>query len=285
MPSVSFEYFPPRNESGHSVLTETVDVLSAFQPEFQSVTFGAGGSSRSGTLKIVEEISNKAVGTAASHLTYTGSSEAEVTQFAEELWLNGIRKLVALRGDDRGDGREEVYSCTADFVRALRKVHPFEIAVSCYPEVHPMAQSRKADIAVLKDKQDAGATLAISQFFFDNSVFYEFVAEAREAGVTIPIIPGILPIYNFERVREMASQCGAHIPDFVHDAFDSVNTCGAEDLEVASELLKAQVHDLAIAGFEQIHIYTLNRSHLAGKAAEAFLQAHLDRSTFVKKVA
>lgn len=285
MPSVSFEYFPPRNENGHGVLTETVDVLSAFQPEFQSVTYGAGGSSRSGTLKVVEEISSRAVGTAASHLTYTGSSVEEVTQFAEELWKNGIRKLVALRGDDRGEGRKEAFSSTAEFVQALRNVHPFEIAVSCYPEVHPLAQSREADLEVLKAKQDAGATLAISQFFFDNSTFYDFVSEAREAGVTIPIIPGILPIYNFKRVKEMAAQCGAQIPDFVNEAFDKANTCGTDDLEVASELLKAQVHDLAIAGFEQIHIYTLNRSHLAGRAAEAFLQAHLDRTPEVKKVA
>ena len=285
MPSVSFEYFPPRNESGYGVLTETVDVLSAFQPDFQSVTYGAGGSSRSGTLKIVEEISSRSVGSAASHLTYTGSSEAEVTEFAEELWNNGIRKLVALRGDDRGSDRKEDFASTADFVRALKKVHPFEIAVSCYPEIHPLAKSREADIAVLKDKQDAGATLAISQFFFDNSVFYDFVSEARAAGVTIPIVPGILPIYNFKRVQEMAAQCGALVPQFVHNAFDKVNTCGADDLEVASELLKAQVHDLAVAGFEQIHIYTLNRSQLAGKAAEAFLQAHLDRSADIKKVA
>lgn len=285
MPSVSFEYFPPRNENGHGVLTETVDVLSAFQPEFQSVTYGAGGSSRSGTLKTVEEISARAIGTAASHLTYTGSTHEEVTQFAEELWQNGIRRLVALRGDDRGQRRKEAFSSTADFVKALKAVHPFEVAVSCYPEVHPLAQSRTADIEVLKEKQEAGATLAISQFFFDNSVFYEFVSEARQAGVTIPIIPGILPIYNFKKVREMARQCGTFIPEFYHDAFSKVDTCGAADLEVASELLKAQVHDLAVAGFEQIHIYTLNRSQLAGTAAEAFLQAHLDRSTPSKKVA
>nr|MDJ0614188.1 methylenetetrahydrofolate reductase [Rhizobiaceae bacterium] len=214
-----------------------------------------------------------------------GSTRAEVVEFAEELWNNGIRRLVALRGDARGAGQEEAFGSTADFVRALKSVHPFEIAVSCYPEVHPLAQSREEDIAVLKAKQDAGATLAISQFFFDNSAFYEFVAEARKAGVTIPIVPGILPIYNFKRVQEMAEQCGAHIPDFVIAAFDKANTCGTDDLEVASELLKAQVHDLAVAGFEQIHIYTLNRSHLAGKAAEAFLQAHLERSAPTKKVA
>lgn len=285
MPSVSFEYFPPRNEDGYGVLSETVQVLSAFQPEFQSVTYGAGGSSRDGTLKTIADISAHSDKVAASHLTYTGSTEAEVKEFAEELWSNGITKLVALRGDNRGSQDEEAFSSTAEFVKALRSVHPFEIAVSCYPEVHPLAESRKADIAVLKAKQDAGASIAISQFFFDNSAFYEFVAEAREAGVTIPIVPGILPIYNFKRVQEMSQQCGANIPEFVSDAFGKADTCGTGDLEVASELLKAQVHDLAIAGYEQIHIYTLNRSHLAGKAAEAFFQAHLERSAPDKKVA
>lgn len=285
MVSVSFEYFPPRNESGKNQLEETVAVLSEFQPEFQSVTYGAGGSSREGTLETLEKIAGVATGSAASHLTYTGSTAAEVAAFANELWEKGIRRIVALRGDNRNDDGPEVFTSTAQFVETLRRHHPFEIAVSCYPEVHPKALSREADLAILKEKQEAGASLAISQFFFDNTAFYEFVDEARAAGITIPIIPGILPIYNFERVREMAAQCGSSIPDFVTDAFDGAKRSGSSELEIASELLKAQVHDLAVAGYESIHIYTLNRATLAKVAAEAFRNASLSQLDGHKKVA
>ncbi len=137
---------------------------------------------------------------------------------------------------------------------------------------------------MLKEKQDAGASLAISQFFFDNSVFYDFVDEARAAGITIPIIPGILPIYNFDRVAAMAAECGTLVPEFMTKAFDDARTAGSSEEEIASELLKAQVHDLAVAGFESIHIYTLNKAALAAEAASAFLQAH-DETSRKRKVA
>jgi len=278
MASVSFEYFPPRNEQGENLLEKTVDILSAFQPEFQSVTYGAGGSSREGTLAAVKNIADTTGVVAASHLTYTGSSARDIAEFADRLWQNNIRHLVALRGDEREKADGEHFVSTAQFVRTLKRHHPFEIAVSCYPETHPLANSRASDIVVLKEKQNAGASLAISQFFFDNSVFYEFVDEARNAGVTIPILPGILPIYNFDKVRGMAEKCGASVPDFVHEAFAGAKCSGGDEIEVASELLKAQVHDLAIAGYESIHIYTLNQAKLAATAASAFLQAHKMRN-------
>ncbi|MEM9279654.1 MAG: methylenetetrahydrofolate reductase [Pseudomonadota bacterium] len=274
MASVSFEYFPPRNEKAKCVLEETVGVLSAFQPDFQSVTYGAGGSNRNGTLDTLRFVAGLSDSKAASHLTYTGSTAREVAEFANSLWEKGIRHIVALRGDKRDDGKAEVFSSTAQFVSTLKRHHPFEIAVSCYPETHPLAGSREADLAVLKEKQDAGASVAISQFFFDNSIFYEFVEEARRSGITIPIVPGILPIYNFEKTTEMAAQCGAKIPDFVTEAFENGRTAGSSELEIAAELLKAQVHDLAVAGFESIHIYTLNRLPLAEAAARSFLDAH-----------
>ena len=286
MASVSFEYFPPRNEQSKNLLEDTVKVLSAFQPEFQSVTYGAGGSNREGTLETLYAISSKVGSDVASHLTYTGSTASDVAQFAKTLWDKGIKRIVALRGDSRGSSDPEVFSSTAQFVRTLKRHHPFEIAVSCYPEVHPRAESRAADLAVLKEKQDAGATLAISQFFFDNSVFYEFVDEARSAGITIPLVPGILPIYNFAKVKKMAAECGATIPDYIHDAFEEAGRSGSSELEIASELLKGQVHDLAVAGFESIHIYTLNRLPLADVAAREFLEAHsLAQKSLQKQVA
>lgn len=274
MASVSFEYFPPRTYAGQTSLDQTVDVLSEFQPEFQSVTYGAGGSNREGTLQTLKAVSERSGGLAASHLTYTGSTAAEVAEFANELWNQGVRKIVALRGDDRAHCSPEVFSSTAQFVSTLKRHHPFEIAVSCYPEVHPLAESREADLAVLREKQDAGASVAITQFFFDNSLFYKFVDEARAAGITIPIVPGILPIYNFERTRKMADECGATIPENIVEAFEGAGFSGSDEREIASELLKAQVHDLACAGFESIHIYTLNRLPLAEAAARTFLGAH-----------
>ncbi len=277
MPAVSFEYFPPRNEAAKDALSETVDILSAFQPTFQSVTYGAGGSSQSGTLDTLRVLATRGRSSVASHLTYTGSTAADIAKFANELWDSGIRNIVALRGDDRENGGNEVFTSTAQFIRTLKRYHPFEIAVSCYPEVHPLAESFATDIAVLKEKQAAGATQAITQFFFDNSVFYDFVEKARAAGVTLPIVPGILPIYNFERVKQMAAECGAHIPHHVIEAFDKGATAGSDPLEIAAELLKAQVHDLAVAGYEAIHIYTLNRTELAELAASTFLNAHQAR--------
>lgn len=277
MPAVSFEYFPPRNEAARNALSETVEILSAFQPTFQSVTYGAGGSSQDGTLDTLQVLATSGNSDVASHLTYTGSTAADIAAFANELWRKGIRNIIALRGDDRGKSSEEVFTSTAQFIQTLKRYHPFEIAVSCYPEVHPLAQSFDADIAILKEKQNAGASQAITQFFFDNSVFYDFVEKARASGVTLKIVPGILPIYNFDRVKKMADECGAHIPDFVIDAFEKSATAGSDPLEVAAELLKAQVHDLAVAGYEAIHIYTLNRTELAGLAASTFFEAHQAR--------
>ena len=275
MAQVSFEYFPARNETGKSELQKTVDLLSAFQPEFQSVTFGAGGSAKQGSLETILDIKNKTGNSTAGHLTYSGSTLGEIKEFANALWEAGIKQIVALRGDGGFDQVSDApFADTPEFVAALREHHPFEIAVACYPEVHPKAGSQEADLQVLKAKQDAGASLAITQFFFDNSVFYDFVSKARDAGITIPIVPGILPIYNFERVTKMAKDCGATLPEFVTKAFSDANVCGSSELEVSSELLKAQVHDLAVAGYEAIHIYTLNRVPLASIAAEAFLNAH-----------
>ena len=275
MANVSFEYFPGRSEKAQNQLAETVSLLASHQPEFQSVTFGAGGSDKNGTMETVKALVQKSGVPTASHLTYSGLDRSQVKAFADELWKCGFRKLVALRGDASFNQPEEpAFTDTAEFVASLVEAHPFDITVACYPETHPLSPSPEADLAALKAKQDAGAKAAITQFFFDNSVFYEFVERARAAGVTIPIVPGILPVYNFEKVKDMASKCGATIPEFVTEAFGKKGTVGSDPLEISAELLKAQVYDLACAGFETIHIYTLNRVPLADIAAGTFLEAH-----------
>lgn len=274
MARISFEYFPGRSEKANNQLEETVSLLAEFQPEFQSVTYGAGGSNQQGSFDAVVAMQSTSGIPTASHLTYTGADKRDIEAFADQLWESDIKRIVALRGDDREGGKASAFANTPEFVAALQTYHPFEIAVACYPEVHPKATSSKEDLAVLKAKQEAGATSAITQFFFDNSKFYEFVSQARAAGITIPIIPGILPIYNFAKVCEMADACGAHIPDHIYEAFANGAICGSSDLEIATELLKAQVHDLAYAGYEAVHIYTLNKVPLAKVASEAFIQAH-----------
>lgn len=274
MARISFEYFPGRSEKANNQLEETVSLLAEFQPEFQSVTYGAGGSDQQGSFDAVVAMQSTSGIPTASHLTYTGASKEDIEAFADKLWEAGIERIVALRGDDRASNNQLPFASTPEFVEALKTCHPFEIAVACYPEVHPMASSLDDDLAVLKAKQEAGATSAITQFFFDNSKFYEFVSHAREAGITIPIIPGILPIYNFAKVCEMAGSCGTHVPDFIYEAFANGAICGSSDLEIASELLKSQVHDLAYAGYEAVHIYTLNKVPLAKIAGEAFFEAH-----------
>lgn len=284
MPHVSFEYFPGRSTEAKNRLEETVKVLAEFQPEFQSVTYGAGGSEKQGTFDAVVSAQATTGIPTASHLTYSGTDRNEIKRFANDLWNAGIKRIVALRGDASAPADTLPFTDTPEFVSALRQYHPFEIAVACYPEVHPRALSADEDIKVLKAKQDAGAAFAITQFFFDNSVFYKFVEKARAAGITIPIIPGVLPIYNFAKVREMAESCGTRIPETVSRAFENGKVCGSDDLEIASELLKAQVHDLACAGFESVHIYTLNRVPLAKLASETFLNAH-EENKRQKKVA
>lgn len=274
MARISFEYFPGRSEKANNQLEKTVSLLAEFQPEFQSVTFGAGGSDQNGSFDAVVAMQSTSGIPTASHLTYSGSSKEDINAFADKLWAAGIYRIVALRGDDRACGNDAPFANTPEFVETLRSYHPFEVAVACYPEVHPKAASLKDDLAVLKAKQDAGATTAITQFFFDNSKFYEFVSQAREAGITIPIIPGILPIYSFAKVCEMAKACGTHVPEHIYEAFANGAICGSSELEIASELLKAQVHDLAYAGYEAVHIYTLNKVPLAKVASEAFYNAH-----------
>ena len=277
MANVSFEFFPGRTDVAKNLLQETVAVLSAYQPEFQSVTFGAQGSEKNATIDTVRELAKSSGVPTVSHITYSGLDRGEVDAFADALWDAGMKKLVALRGDSSFQkNHRPPFRDTAEFVRSLLEAHPFDITVACYPETHPLSVSPEADLKVLKDKQEAGAKAAITQFFFDNSVFYDFVERARAYGITLPIIPGILPIHNFSKMCDMAQKCGATVPEFVTDAFADGHVAGSTPYEISAELLKAQVHDLACAGYETIHIYTLNRVPLADVAAETFINAHKD---------
>jgi len=259
-PSISFEFFPPKSEKSAFELLATVQDLARHNPKFMTVTFGAGGNSQRGTLETLKNLQKAAPVPFGSHLTYISLTRRELDHYTDLLWDHGIRHLVALRGDMPQDlvwpldQDAEYYQYTSDFVEALLKRHPFDISVGAYPEKHPDAPSLDADLIALKKKCDAGATRAITQFFFDNEVYYRFLDAATKAGITTPIVPGLLPIHDFTKVCSFASRCHASIPSHLHEKFESPSPSLAEDL------ISEQVEDLVKNGVPHIHFYTLNKS-------------------------
>ncbi|PZQ46469.1 MAG: methylenetetrahydrofolate reductase [NAD(P)H] [Micavibrio aeruginosavorus] len=271
-PSISFEFFPPKSEKSAQDLVATVKELACYNPKFMTVTFGTGGGSRDGTLQTLKNLQRAAPDVAfGSHLTYISHTKDELDHYTDMLWNQGIRHLVALRGDMPQnlvwplDPDAGYYQFTSDFVEALMKRHPFDISVGAYPEKHPDAPSLDADLIALKKKCDAGATRAITQLFFDNDVFYRFVDCTQKAGITTPIVPGLLPIRDFQKVCEFAAKCQASVPQFLHDKFaNAVSDTMAEDL------LSAQVEDLIRNGVDHIHFYTLNKSSVINSVCSTF---------------
>lgn len=271
-PSVSFEFFPPKNESMTEKLWECVRRLEPMSPHFVSVTYGAGGSTRTRTHETVSRIARETTLTPAAHLTCVGAPREEVLQTAEDYYEAGVRHIVALRGDapqdedfEQPEGR---YTNVVDLVSDLRAHRPdlgkvFEISVACYPEPHPDSRGWEADLAHLKRKQDAGADRAITQFFFDPDVYFEFVDKARAAGITMPLVPGIMLQSNFKGLKNFAKMCGASLPDWLHKLYE-----GLDDDATTRDLITANVaaelcHKLADGGVNQFHFYTLNKADLA----------------------
>ena len=274
-PSVSFEFFPPKTEKMEQSLWQAVLRLAPLAPGFVSVTYGAGGSTRERTHATVTRIQNEAGLTAAAHLTCVAATRDEIDAIARSYWQAGIRHIVALRGDPptAADGSGGLggggyvphpggYAYAVDLVEGLKRVADFEISVAAYPEGHPEASSREADLDHLKRKIDAGATRAISQFFFDNDKFLAFQDRAAKAGITVPIIPGILPITNFTRTVEMAGKCGASIPPAFADAFDGLDQEPDIRHLVAAHMAVEQCRYLFDRGVKHFHFYTLNRADL-----------------------
>jgi methylenetetrahydrofolate reductase (NADPH) len=274
-PSVSFEFFPPKTEKMERSLWEAVLRLAPLAPDFVSVTYGAGGSTRERTHATVARIQSEAGLIAAAHLTCVGASREEINDIARSYWQAGIRHIVALRGDPpaSADGsgglggggyrpHPDGYAYAVDLVEGLRSVADFEISVAAYPEGHPEAVSLEADLDNLKRKIDAGATRAISQFFFDTDKFPRFLERAQRAGITVPIIPGILPITNFTRTVDMAGKCGASIPSWFADAFDGLDNDPETRQMVAANVAVRQCQQLRRHGVHEFHFYTLNRADL-----------------------
>ena len=264
---VSFEFFPPHTEKLEATLWKSVQRLKDLKPRFVSVTYGADGSTRERTHAAVKRIVTETNLTAAPHLTCIGASCGEIDDIARAYWDLGVRHLVALRGDaPQGTGayspRPDGYAYAADLVAGLKNVADFDISVAAYPEVHPDAPNAFFDLENLKRKLDAGAMRAITQFFFDVDAFLRFRDLVSAAGIESAIVPGILPITRFPQLQRFAEQCGASVPDWLHERFSGLDDDAETRQMIAASVAIEQVHRLQTEGINEFHFYTLNRSEL-----------------------
>jgi len=265
--SFSFEFFPPATPETTQSLWHCIESLAPLRPAFVSVTYGAGGGTRERTHATVRRILAETDLLPAAHLTCVAATRAEVDAVVREYGEAGVRHIVALRGDPPGgDSRFRPhpggYRNAAELVEGIQRIDDFEISVAAYPEVHPEARSAKADLDFLKRKIDAGAGRAITQFFFDAGIYLRFVEKARAAGISVPIVPGILPVTNFGRVRLFAARCGASVPGWLAELFEGLDEKPEIRQLVATSVAAAQCQALLESGVREFHFYTLNRPEL-----------------------
>ncbi|MGF1593876.1 MAG: methylenetetrahydrofolate reductase [NAD(P)H] [Kiloniellaceae bacterium] len=293
LPRFSFEFFPPATPAAETRFRDSAQRLSALAPDFVSVTYGAGGTTQERTFKAVDWLRRETRLEPAAHLTCVGASRAEIDAVAAGYWDAGVRRLVALRGDPpKGSSgyvpHPEGYAYAADLVAGLKRVADFDISVSAYPEVHPEARDAAADLDNLKRKLDAGASRAITQFFFDPDDYLRFVDRARAAGIAAPIVPGILPIVNFERTRQMAESCQAAMPRWLIDLYADLEDDAEVRFPVAVSVAADLCRYLMARGVEDFHVYTLNRADLTAALCRLLRNGHRagqDRGEPVKLMA
>jgi methylenetetrahydrofolate reductase (NADPH) len=265
---VSFEFFPPADAAMEATLWNSVERLAPLAPRFVSVTYGADGSTRERTHRVVTRIQDETALTGAPHLTCVGASRGEILDIARGYWDQGVRHLVALRGDPPQGAAHyqphaQGFAYAADLVAALARLAPFDISVAAYPEVHPQAVSAQADLENLKRKIDAGATRAITQFFYDTGAFLRFRDRCAAAGIRAPIVPGILPITRFAQVCRFAERCGAAIPAWLAQRFEGLEDDAEIRRMIAASVAIEQVQALTRHGVGEFHFYTLNRAELS----------------------
>ncbi len=265
-PRISCEFFPPKSDEGESVLWDTIGQLQQIDPAYVSVTYGAGGTTRDRTLRIVERIRRETELEPVAHLTCVGSTRKELAKLLDTYHATGIENILALRGDppEGMDSFEAVaggFAHATDLTRFVHRRGDFDIAVATYPEGHPeSAHGIKDDIRYLKMKQDYGAVCAITQYFFDNEAFYRFRDDAVKAGVTIPLIPGIMPVGNYRQIVRFSAMCGARIPDWLHARLEPVADDIQEMYRRGCEIAVRQCRDLLDSDVPGLHFYTLNRA-------------------------
>jgi methylenetetrahydrofolate reductase (NADPH) len=265
---VSFEFFPPKTAEMEATLWESIKRLVPLAPSFVSVTYGAGGSTRERTHATVKRIVNETAVAPAAHLTCVQATRAQVDEVIHNYHAAGVRHIVALRGDPTaGVGARYAphpggYVNSADLVGGIKRIANFEVSVAAYPEKHPDSPSVEADLDMLKAKVDAGANRAITQFFFENDLYFRYLDRVRARGIDIPVVPGILPVQNFKQVKNFAERCGASVPDWLAERFEGLD----DDIDtrrlVAAAVAAEQVMDLVDRGITDFHFYTMNRAEL-----------------------
>ena len=265
---VSFEFFPPKTEEMEKTLWESITRLAPLRPNFVSVTYGAGGSTRERTHATVKRILAETDLVPAAHLTCVAATCSEVDEVIRGYCAAGVRHIVALRGDPSGGVGERYaphpggYTNGADLVAGIRRIADVEVSVSAYPEKHPDSPTVEADIDMLKAKVDAGAERAITQFFFENDLYFRYLDRVRAHGIAIPIVPGILPVQNFKQTRVFAQRCGASVPTWLAERFDGLEEDAATRKLIAAAVAAEQVLDLVDQGVNEFHFYTMNRADL-----------------------
>lgn len=271
---ISFEFFPPKSEEMEAQLWNAVAELEKWEPEFVSVTYGAGGSTKAPTLAAVRRMISETPLATAAHLTCVSATREDTHRVVDEFRAVGVRHFVALRGDPP-DGVGSAYqpqpggyANAAELVAGLRELGDFEISVSAYPEKHPESRDVKADVEMLKRKADNGADRALTQFFFDNDIFEAYLERVRAAGISIPVVPGIMPIQNLTQLKRFAGMCGATIPARLDTRFEGLDEKPVERAKVAADVAAEQIEDLVRRGLNEFHLYTMNRAPLVGSVLE-----------------
>lgn len=266
---VSFEFFPPKNDEMEERLWQSIDRLHTLNPDFVSVTYGAGGTTKEPTGRTVKRLIKETDMKALAHLTCVNAAKEQVNETVREYKSYGVGGFVALRGDPAtGMGtayaaHPDGYQTSADLIAGIKDIDPdFDIFVSAYPEKHPESRDFATDIDLLKRKVDAGATRAITQFFFDNDLYESYVEKVRRAGIYIPILPGILPVHNFRQVTNFCSRSGTHVPSWLAERFEGLDNDPQTHALVASAVAAEQVLDLVERGVQDFHFYTMNRADL-----------------------
>jgi len=267
-PNVSFEFSPPKTPEAEAALWEAIGRLAPLKPSFVSVTYGAGGSTRDRTHRTVLRMAEETDLKPAAHLTCVEASREDVDQVIRDYWAAGVRHIVALRGDPPGQiggaytPRADGYNNATELTAAIRAVGDFEVSVGLYPHVHPESPGIEHDIEVLKAKVDAGATRAITQFFFDIDGFLRFMDRVRKAGVSIPVSPGIMPVTNYKALKKMAGPIGIQLPQWLANLFDGLDNDPETRRLIAASVASEMCARLAEEGFGDFHFYTLNRADL-----------------------
>ncbi len=267
--AVSFEFFPPKDEAMERVLWESIERLAPLAPSFVSVTYGAGGSTRERTHATVKRILSETALTPAAHLTCVAATRGEIDDIVRGYHAAGVRHIVALRGDPMAGAGEKYaahpggYETSAKLVEGIKRIAPdFDVSVSAYPEKHPESPTVEADIDMLKAKVDAGASRAITQFFFENDLYFRYLDRVRARGIDIPIVPGILPVQNFKAATNFAKRAGASVPAWIAERFHGLDDDPATRKLIAAAVAAEQVIDLVDRGVTNFHFYTMNRADL-----------------------